>query len=308
MLCYRKGASLCSKSKPQSTECVNLKLKRATAGLECEIKKEKPNKEENTMAIQLIDTHSHIYEKEFENDITEVVERAKANGVYKILLANVDTQSLEPIRETCARFSGLYAMAGLHPTSVNENWESELEQIRAVLYQNRERFCAVGEIGLDFYWDRTFAKEQQEAFRTQMLWSEELNLPVSVHVRKAYDELFPILKDLNRKSYQGVVHCFGGDANQANKLIEMGFKLGIGGVLTFKNAHLVEIVRQLNLDNIVLETDAPYLAPVPFRGKRNESAYILNIAEAIAAIKHVTLEEVAEKTTRAVLQVFPSIV
>lgn len=260
------------------------------------------------MAIQLIDTHSHIYEKEFEDDITEVIERARANGVYKILLANIDCQSLEPIRSLCARFSGIYAMAGLHPTSVNEDWKRELERIQTVLYQDRERFCAVGEIGLDFYWDKTFAEEQQEAFRTQMLWSAELDLPVSVHVRKAYDELFPILKDLNRKSYCGVVHCFGGDSNQANKLIEMGFKLGIGGVLTFKNAHLVEIVRQLNPEDIVLETDAPYLTPVPFRGKRNESAYILNIAEAIAAIKHITLEEVAEKTTRAALQVFSTIV
>ena len=252
----------------------------------------------------LIDTHSHIYEKDFEQDIVQVMERASANGVKKILLPNVDCSTVEPLLLLCDKFEGLYPMMGLHPTSVNANWEEDLGNIRKVLFENPSRFCAVGEVGLDLYWDKTFVEEQIEALRQQMMWSFELSLPISIHVRKAFDELFAVLKSINRNTYKGVLHCFGGDVNQAKRLIEMGFKIGIGGVLTFKNAHLAEVVAQIDIDDIVLETDSPYLAPVPFRGKRNESSYVLNIAEKLSEIKNISLEEVAERTTETATQLF----
>lgn len=252
----------------------------------------------------LIDTHSHIYEKDFEQDIAQVLERAEENGVKKILLPNVDCSSVEPLLQLCEKHEGLYPMMGLHPTSVNANWAEELNTIKKILFENPSRFCAIGEIGLDLYWDRTFVEEQIEVFCRQMRWSFELLLPVCIHIRKAFDELFASLKSLNRKTYNGVLHCFGGDVNQAKRLIEMGFKIGIGGVLTFKNAHLAEVVSQISIDDIVLETDSPYLAPVPFRGKRNESSYVLHIAKKVSEIKNIPLEEVAERTTETASRLF----
>lgn len=252
----------------------------------------------------LIDTHSHIYEKDFEQDIAQVLERAEENGVKKILLPNVDCSSVEPLLQLCEKHEGLYPMMGLHPTSVNANWAEELDTIKKILFENPSRFCAIGEIGLDLYWDRTFVAEQIEVFSRQMRWSFELSLPVCIHIRKAFDELFASLKTLNRKTYNGVLHCFGGDVNQAKRLIEMGFKIGIGGVLTFKNAHLAEVVSQISIDDIVLETDSPYLAPVPFRGKRNESSYVLHIAKKVSEIKNIPLEEVAERTTETASRLF----
>ena len=246
----------------------------------------------------LIDTHSHIYEKDFEQDIVQVMERASANGVKKILLPNVDCSTVEPLLLLCDKFEGLYPMMGLHPTSVNANWEEDLGNIRKVLFENPSRFCAVGEVGLDLYWDKTFVEEQIEALRQQMMWSFELSLPISIHVRKAFDELFAVLKSINRKTYKGVLHCFGGDVNQAKRLIEMGFKIGIGGVLTFKNAHLAEVVAQIDIDDIVLETDSPYLAPVPNRGKRNESSNIPHICRCVAQHLGLSEDETAAITDR----------
>lgn len=257
--------------------------------------------------MKLIDTHSHLYDEVFNSDIEETLSRAKDAGVYKILLPNVDVATIQPMMELSEKFDDLYPMMGLHPTSVKENWQSELETIERALFANPDKFCAVGEIGVDLYWDKTFVKEQIEVFKRQMSWSFDLDLPVSLHNRKGFDELFAVLKDFNKPSYKGVMHCFGGDLRQAEKLIEMGFVIGIGGVLTFKNAHLAEIVKEISLDDIVLETDAPYLAPVPFRGKRNESAYVLNIAETVATIKQVSLDEVAERTTVAALKLFSRI-
>ncbi len=258
--------------------------------------------------MKLIDTHSHIYDEVFNSDIDETLSRAEQAGIYKILLPNVEAATIQPMMQLAQRFDNLYPMMGLHPTSVKgENWQSELDAIEKSLFANQEKFCAIGEIGIDLYWDKTFIQEQIEVFKRQMLWSFDLDLPVSLHNRKGFDELFAVLKDFNKPFYKGVMHCFGGDLRQAEKLIEMGFVIGIGGVLTFKNAHLAEIVKEISLDDIVLETDAPYLAPVPFRGKRNESAYVLNIAESLAAIKQVSVEEVAERTTAAALRLFPRI-
>mgnify|MGYP002507998270 FL=1 len=257
--------------------------------------------------MRLIDTHSHIYDADFDSDIQEVIDRATDNGVFKILLPNVDSESIKPMMNLAENFDFLYPMMGLHPTSIKEDWENELSVVKNHLFSQSDKFCAVGEIGIDLYWDKTFVEEQMEAFKAQMMWSFDLELPVSVHNRKGFDEMFAVLKSLNRPSYSGVLHCFGGDLRQAEKLIEMGFLIGIGGVVTFKNAHLAELIKSISLDKMVLETDAPYLAPVPFRGKRNESGYVLYIAEMISKIKGVTLEEVAERTTIAALNLFPRI-
>lgn len=254
--------------------------------------------------MNFIDTHSHIYEKEFEQDLNQVVERALAMGVYKILLPNVDVSTIEPLILTCKKFDCLYPMMGLHPTSVNEHWEEDLKRIKETLYAQKDLFYAVGEIGVDLYWDRTFYEGQIEVLHRQMLWSFDLDLPVSIHNRKGFDEFYALMKKLNKPTYRGVMHCFGGDLNQAEKLMEMGFYIGVGGVLTFKNTHLVEVIKEISLDRIVLETDSPYLTPVPHRGKRNESSYIPLIAAKLAEIKQCTIEEVAEKTTTAALKLF----
>ncbi len=254
--------------------------------------------------MRFIDTHSHLYEKEFEQDLNEVIDRASASGVEKILLPNVDTNTIDALMRTCKGFNNLYPMMGLHPTSVGVNWEEDLKKIKTALYDKKEAFCAVGEIGLDLYWDKTFREEQIEVLYNQMLWSFDLDLPVSIHNRKGFDDFFSLMKRLNRPSYRGVMHCFGGDSHQAGKVLEMGFCIGIGGVLTFKNANLAEVVKSISLDKIVLETDAPYLSPVPYRGKRNESSYIPLIAEKLAEIKQCSVEEVAERTTTAALNLF----
>ena len=186
-------------------------------------------------------------------------------------------------------------MAGLHPTSVTEDFEAELLHVRGRL--ERGAFVAVGEIGMDLYWDRTYEEQQREVLRCQMLWAEEFGLPVALHIRKAHNEVFALLRDLNRATYRGVMHCFGGSLQEAQRAVEMGFMLGIGGVVTFKNATMAEVARVMPLDRLLLETDAPYLSPVPHRGQRNESSYIPLIAQKIADLRGITIEEVAEQTT-----------
>jgi TatD DNase family protein len=195
-------------------------------------------------------------------------------------------------------------MMGLHPTSVTADYASELELVRQKLFNPQAAYVGVGEIGLDLYWDKTFLEQQREVLKTQMRWAKELDLPVCLHVRKAYNELFGLLRDLNFGSYRGVMHCFGGSVQEANKAIEMGFHVGIGGVVTFKNATLASVAASIPLERILLETDAPYLAPVPYRGKRNESAYIPVIAEKIAALKGVSIAEVDEVTSASATVLF----
>ena len=169
--------------------------------------------------MRLIDTHSHIYDADFDADIQEVIDRATDNGVFKILLPNVDSESIKPMMDLAEKFDFLYPMMGLHPTSIKEDWEKELSLVKNHLFSQSDKFCAVGEIGIDLYWDKTFVEEQMEAFKSQMIWSFDLGLPVSVHNRKGFDEMFAVLKSLNRPSYNGVLHCFGGDLRQAEKLI-----------------------------------------------------------------------------------------
>jgi TatD DNase family protein len=244
----------------------------------------------------LIDTHTHLYLEEFDGDRHEMVKRAIDSGVQKMLLPNIDNGSIDGMLELCQAFpENCLPMMGLHPTSVKENFEEELKIVDEWL--EKQKFYAIGETGIDLYWDKTHQKEQEKAFIHQINLAKNYKLPIVIHSRNSFDEIFAILEKHNSKELTGVFHCFTGNLAQAEKIIEMGFMLGIGGVITFKNSGLDKVVDELNLKHIVLETDAPYLAPVPYRGKRNESAYIRIIADRIAKIKNMTLEKVTEITS-----------
>lgn len=248
----------------------------------------------------MIDTHCHPYDEAFNQDREAAVLRAVEAGVDLMLLPGIDSQSHDAQARLEAQFPQYFRqMMGLHPTSVNEDFEQELAIVEQKLFAPDQHFVGVGEIGLDLYWDKTFYEQQREVLIRQMQWARQLNLPVCLHVRKAYNELFGLLCDLNFGQYRGVMHCFGGSVQEAQRAVEMGFYIGIGGVVTFKNATLAQVAEAVPLDRILLETDAPYLSPVPYRGKRNESAYIPIIAQKIADIRGITLQEVAEATTNS---------
>lgn len=251
--------------------------------------------------MNFIDTHTHLYCDDFDADCTETLNRCAAAGVTTLFLPAIDPETYDRQEEFVNSFDSdkvkLYQMMGLHPTSVKEDWEQQLAQARQRLFDNPDKYVAVGEIGLDYYWDRTFEVQQQEVLKEQMRWADQLNLPVALHVRKAYEEILHLLKELNLSHYRGVMHCFGGDISQARRSIDQGFYIGIGGVVTFKNAGMAEVVKAIPLNRIVLETDSPFLAPVPYRGKRNESAFVVEVAKKIAELKGVSLNEVAEQTT-----------
>lgn len=253
----------------------------------------------------MIDTHSHLYDEAFDGDRDAAVQRAVEAGVDLMLLPAIDSRSHERQERLAAQYPERFRqMMGLHPTSVDDNFEEELEIVHAKLFGGKAQYVAVGEVGLDLYWDTTYLEQQREVLLRQMLWADELGLPVCLHVRKAYNELFGLLKRLNRVRYRGVMHCFGGSMQEAHKAIEMGFHIGVGGVATFKNATLGAIAAAVPLESIVLETDAPYLAPVPFRGKRNESAYLPYVAAHIAALRGISPAEVDETTTEAARGLF----
>ncbi len=251
----------------------------------------------------LTDTHTHIYYETDEEKLELQIQKCKANGIQRLFLPNVDSASMplvlglsEKYPETC------FPMLGLHPCDVKENYEDELSQIHQAVKNNK--VFAIGEIGMDLYWDKTFIKEQKNAFRTQIAWAKELDLPIVIHCRDAFDEVFEVLEDLKDEKLRGIFHCFTGNLEQAQKAIQLNFYLGIGGVLTYKKAGLAEVIQDIDLQHIVLETDAPYLAPVPYRGKPNESAYLIHIAEKLADIKGLSLEEIAEITTSNSIKVF----
>jgi TatD DNase family protein len=244
----------------------------------------------------LIDSHSHIYLDEFDHDRDEVIERAGSAGVTTILMPAIDSgthQQMLSIESTYPKTCR--SMMGLHPCSVKENYLEELEIVERLL--KNQTFIAVGEIGLDFYWDVNFKDQQYEAFHRQLEWAVLYNIPVSIHSRNATDECIEVINQHQDGNLRGVFHCFSGTPAQAQRLIDLGFYLGIGGVLTFKNAGLDKVIREIDLSNIVLETDAPYLAPVPFRGKRNEPSYLSFVAQKLADIKAITVGQVAEMTT-----------
>lgn len=259
--------------------------------------------------MHYVDTHTHLYAKEFEEDIDKVIENARALGVETFLLPNVDSNSIAPMRRLCIKYPHqCVPMMGLHPCSVNENYEKELQVVKHWLsnkFDGASNFCAVGEIGIDLHWDKSFLKQQQIAFRKQIEWAKERSMPVVIHMRESFEETFEIVSELNDENLKGVFHCFSGTAEQAKKILSLGgFKLGIGGVVTFKNGGLDKILSELSLEDIVLETDSPYLAPEPYRGKRNESAYLVDIAKKIAEIKSVSVEVVGEVTSATAMQMF----
>jgi TatD DNase family protein len=256
--------------------------------------------------MKFIDSHTHLYLEDFKNDIGEVIDRAIGEGVGKFYLPAIDSIETKRLLDLESRFPGkCFAMMGLHPCSVKENYKNELKAVKEWL--DKRSFAAIGEIGLDFYWDKTFTQQQYESFEQQIEWSIEYDLPIVIHTRNAMTETIEVVKKYSSKGVRGIFHCFGGTYEEAMDIISMGYLLGIGGVLTYKNSGLAEVIKTIDLNSIVLETDAPYLTPVPFRGKRNESSYIKIIAEKLAQIKEISLEEVAKVTTSNAERVFKTI-
>lgn len=250
-----------------------------------------------------IDTHCHIYLPEFKDDLQEMFRRAEDAGVTKFCMPAIDSTENQSLLELEANYpQKCFAMMGLHPCSVKENYLDELEHSKNLL--EKKPFIAIGEIGLDFYWDKTFSEFQYKAFEMQMGWALEKKLPIVIHTRNAMEETIACVKPFADKGLKGIFHCFGGTLSEAEAIIDMKFLLGIGGVVTYKKSGLAEVIAQIDLHNIVLETDAPYLAPVPHRGKRNESAYLRLIAEKIALVKNIGIEEVAAITTRNAEKIF----
>ena len=263
----------------------------------------------NTETKPMIDTHCHLYDDSFTEDLDAVFDRATNAGVSCILLPNIDLASWEPLLEMKSKAKiPCYSMLGLHPCYVKEDYLDVLRAFKTVLDKEHENLIAIGEIGMDLYWDKGFFKAQEHALRIQIEWALEFNLPIALHVRDAFDPLLSILSDYTKTTLRGVFHCFTGTEEQAEHIMREhpAFYFGVGGVITYKNSGLSAVVKKLPLNRIVLETDAPYLTPVPFRGKRNESGYLLYIAEKLAAVKQTTLQEVAEVTTANAQKIFGS--
>jgi len=254
--------------------------------------------------MKFIDTHTHLYLNEFDSDRENAVKKAIDSGVEIMLLPNIDNTSWIPMADLCSQFpKNCFAMAGIHPTSVvPETYESELAEVKLRL--GTGNYIAVGEIGIDLYWDKTHQALQEEVFLYQIKLAKKFNLPVAIHVRKSFDEVWRVLKPEISPELKGVFHCFPGDEIQAGKVIEAGFLLGIGGVVTFKNSGMQKVVATIGPEHIILETDAPFLAPAPFRGKRNEPAYIPVIAQKVAELCNMSLDDVAEITTKNAITLF----
>lgn len=256
--------------------------------------------------MNFVDTHSHIYLDEFNKDRDEAINRALEKGINKILLPNIDSSSVDAMLSLVDLHPEIcYPMMGLHPTSVNENWAKELANVKDLLA--KRNYIGIGEIGIDLYWDKTFVEEQTHVFGEQIDLAKNSGLPFVIHARDSFPEIFKVLEDKYDDKYLGIFHAFSGNEEQGLRAIEMGFKLGIGGVVTFKNAGLDKTVSKIGFEHLVLETDSPYLTPVPFRGKRNESAYIYIIAQRLADIFNVSISEIAEITTRNANKVFKQI-
>ena len=249
------------------------------------------------------DTHTHLYSEQFSQERDEVINRAFEEGVKRFFIPAIDSTYAASMFELEKRFpQNVYLMMGLHPTSVAENYEEELKFVEEEL--EKRKFYAIGEIGIDLYWDRTYLPQQQEAFRRQIKLAKKNNLPIVIHCREAFDEVFEVLDLEKDENLFGIFHCFTGNQEQAIKALEYNMKLGIGGVITYKNGGIDKFLREIPISNIVLETDAPYLAPAPFRGKRNESSYIKYIAEKVAGIYEMEIGEVAAVTTQNSKDIF----
>lgn len=253
--------------------------------------------------MQLVDSHAHIYLEQFDKDIDEVLERARQAGVDRIYMPNIDHTSIEAMLELANREKDFCRpMMGLHPCSVDKNFQKELYLVEDWL--NKAEFSAVGEIGTDLYWDKTFWEEQQEALKIQLELASQHQLPFVIHCRDSIDETIELCEQVHTEKSQGVFHCFTGNLDQAKKITALGYKLGIGGVATFKNGGLEDVLKEIDLELLLLETDSPYLAPTPNRGKRNEPAYVTFVCDKIAEVKNMTKEEVAEKTSENAYQLF----
>ncbi|GAB3646876.1 TatD family hydrolase [Echinicola sediminis] len=253
--------------------------------------------------MQFIDTHAHIYSKKYDSDRDEVIERCKENGVGTIYMPNVDVESIDAMLEAEHRYPDVcIPMMGLHPCDVDKDFEKQLYIMEDWL--SKRHFCAIGEIGTDLYWDKTKFELQKEALKIQVGWAKEKELPIVLHCRESIDETIGLIREMNDDRLTGIFHCFTGTVEQAKEIIEMGFLLGIGGVSTFKNGGLDKVLPEIGLDHLVLETDGPYLAPVPYRGKRNSPEYIPIIAERVGDLTENTLEKVAEITNLNANKVF----
>ncbi|HLP38627.1 TatD family hydrolase [Lacibacter sp.] len=254
--------------------------------------------------MEIIDTHTHLYLEDFQVDIEDVLDRGKAEGVTRFYLPNVDSSSIDDLLKLEEKHPDCVAMMGLHPCSVKENVANELKLVEEWL--RKRPFAAVGEIGLDYYWDKTFVAEQKEAFRKQINWAQELNLPIVIHSRDSMQDCIDIVKENQNGTLRGIFHCFGGTVDEAKQIMDLGFLMGIGGVLTYKKSGLAEVLTSIPLEYLVLETDAPYLTPVPFRGKRNEPSYLKYVVNKIAEAMNIPVEEIAAQTTSNAQKLFGS--
>ncbi len=251
----------------------------------------------------ITDTHTHLYSEQFDEDRESVIERAKKLGVSRFFIPAIDSSYMDRMLDLEKNYSNsIFLMMGLHPTSVKENYKEELNFVKKWI--DKRNFYAIGEIGIDLYWDKVFLKQQQDAFRIQIQWAKEKKLPIVIHCRNAFDEVFEILEEEKSDNLYGIFHCFTGTFEQAQQAISYNMKLGIGGVATFKNGKIDKFLKQIDLKNIVLETDAPYLAPTPYRGKRNESSYITNVIDKLVDIYGISFQEITEITTQNSKDIF----
>ena len=254
----------------------------------------------------IIDTHSHLFTEEFDSDRAEVLQRAKEQGVTRIYMPNIDETTIDRLLKVCEDNSGYcFPMMGLHPTSVNENFEIKLQQVYQCLMARRDLFVAVGEIGIDLYWDNTFLDQQIEVFDRQVRWALELDLPIVVHCREAIQYIYKVLLPYKDTALRGIFHSFTGDSVEAELMLQFKrFMIGVNGIVTFKKSVIPTILPQLPIERLVLETDSPYMAPVPHRGKRNESAYIIEIAKELSTLYDKSLNEIDRITTENAIRIF----
>jgi len=253
--------------------------------------------------MKFIDTHAHLYSSPLKENIEGIMKNAMDNGIDTIIMPAIDSSTLEAMLEVEMTYTqNTMAMMGLHPCSVKDNVKEELAIIEAQL--QKRKFIAIGEIGLDYYWDKTFTTQQMEAFQIQMQWALNYKLPIAIHTRNAMGETIEAVRPFAKKGLRGIFHCFSGSRESAEQIIALGFHLGLGGVLTYKNAGVAEAIKEIPMEWLVLETDAPYLSPVPYRGKTNEPSYMIQVAMKLAEIKNLPLHEVAEMTTKNAMKVF----
>ena len=251
----------------------------------------------------ITDTHTHLYSEEFDQDRNDMIQRAIKAGVSRFFIPAIDSSCTQSMYELEQNYpEHVFLMMGLHPTYVKENYLEELNHVKSEL--TKRKFYAIGEIGIDLYWDKTHLPQQQDAFRTQIQLAKKYKLPIVIHCRDAFDEIFEILEQEKSSDLFGVFHCFTGTYDQALQAISYNMKLGIGGVVTFKNGKIDQFLNQIDINHIVLETDSPYLSPIPYRGKRNESSYIINVVHKLAEIYHVSSEEIARITTENAKDIF----